>query len=209
MQKYNFIGKTLDEALDNAGKELMCNRNEFYYKELETKNGLFRSKKVEIEVFKKTDIISDIKSFLRNIISQIGLDANFEVKTREDTTMITVFCENNNILIGKQGRTINALSIILKQYLTNELGFNYKVILDVSDYKAKNQKRLERLAKNVAREVSKTKVDAKLDPMNSYERRIIHTILGDYKNITTESTGEEPKRCVVIKYTENKQTNIK
>ena len=202
MQKYNFIGKTLEEALDNAGKELMCNRDEFYYKELETKNGLFRSKKVEIEVFKKVDIISDIKSFLKNVITQIGLDPNFEIKIREEAILITVFCENNNILIGKQGKTINALSIILKQYLKNELGFDYKFVLDVSDYKAKNQKRLERLAKKIAKEVSKTKVDAKLDPMNSYERRIIHTVLGEYKHITTESTGEEPNRCVVIKYKE-------
>ena len=75
-------------------------------------------------------------------------------------------------------------------------------------YKAKNQKRLERLAKKVAREVSRTKVDAKLDPMNSYERRIIHTVLGEYKHVTTESIGEEPKRCVVIKY-KNKDSEEK
>ena len=204
MQKYNFIGKSLDEALMNAKQELMCSNDEFLYRELEVKSGLFKSKKVEIVVFKKNDIITDIKDFLKEVISQIGLNANFEIKTREDTTMVTVFCENNNLLIGKQGRTINALSIILKQYLTNELGFNYNVILDVSDYKAKNQKRLERLAKKIARDVSKTKVDAKLDPMNSYERRIIHTVLSDYKYITTESIGDEPNRCVVIKYNENK-----
>lgn len=204
MQKYNFIGKSLDEALMNAKQELMCSNDEFLYRELEVKSGLFKSKKVEIVVFKKNDIITDIKAFLKEVISQIGLNANFEIKTREDTTMVTVFCENNNLLIGKQGRTINALSIILKQYLTNELGFNYNVILDVSDYKAKNQKRLERLAKKIARDVSKTKVDAKLDPMNSYERRIIHTVLSDYKYITTESIGDEPNRCVVIKYNENK-----
>ena len=153
MQKYNFIGKSLDEALMNAKQELMCSNDEFLYRELEVKSGLFKSKKVEIVVFKKNDIITDIKAFLKEVISQIGLNANFEIKTREDTTMVTVFCENNNLLIGKQGRTINALSIILKQYLTNELGFNYNVILDVSDYKAKNQKRLERLAKKIDRDV--------------------------------------------------------
>jgi len=200
MQKYNFIGKTLDDTLNNAKQELMCSDDEIYYNVIETKNVLFRGKKVEIEVFKKAEIIEDIKNFLKMIISQMGLDASFEIRKREDTTMISIFCENNNILIGKQGRTINALTLILKQYLNNELGFNYRFILDVSDYKEKNQKRLERLAKKVAREVLKTKIDAKLDPMNSYERRIIHTILGDYKYITTESIGEEPNRCVIIKY---------
>ena len=71
--------------------------------------------------------------------------------------------------------------------------------MDVGDYKVKNQKRIESLAKKVAREVSKTKIEAKLDPMNSYERRIVHTILGENSLVRTESTGEEPNRCVVIK----------
>ena len=203
MQKYNFSGKTLEEALLNAETELMCNKDEFYYVEREVKTGLFKSKKVEIDVFKKSDIIDGIKEYLSKVIGLMGLNAQFEVKKREDNVLITVFCENNNILIGKQGRTINSLNIVLKQYLHNELGFNYNFVLDVSDYKEKNQKRLERLAKSVARSVIKSKVDAKLDPMNSYERRIIHTILSDYKNVYTESVGEEPKRCVVIKYKES------
>ena len=203
MKKYSFTGKSLEEALLTAETELMCNKDEYYYTELESKGGLFRTKKVEVNVIKKTDIIDDIKDFLNNIIGLMGLSAQFEIKKREDTTMITVFCDNNNILIGKQGRTINSLSVLLKQYLFNELGFNYNIILDVSDYKAKNQKRLERLAKSIARDVSKTKMDVKLDPMNSYERRIIHTILSDYKHVSTESVGEEPNRCVVVKYKEN------
>ena len=164
MQKYSFSGKNLDEALMNAETELMCNKDEFYYNERELKTGLFRSKKVEIDVFKKSDIIEGIKEYLTKIISLMGLNAQFEIKKREDNVLITVFCENNNILIGKQGRTINSLK---------------------------------------ARTVIKSKVDAKLDPMNSYERRIIHTILSDYKNVYTESIGEEPKRCVVIKYKES------
>ena len=136
---------------------------------------------------------------MKDITSKIGLDANFEIKTKENIPVITIFCENNNILIGKYGRTVNALSLILKQYLFNELGFNFNFILDVGDYKAKNQRKLERLAKRVAREVGKTKVEAKLDPMNSYERRIIHTVLTDNKYVCTESVGEEPNRAVVIK----------
>ena len=68
----------------------------------------------------------------------------------------------------------------------------------------KNQKRLEKLAKTIAKEVQKTKIDVKLDPMNSYERRIIHTVLSEYKNISTESVGEEPNRAIVIKYVESK-----
>ena len=75
-----------------------------------------------------------------------------------------------------------------------------KIILDVEDYKDRQVKRIERLAKNLAREVLKTKVDVEMEAMNSYERRIVHNILTDFKGIKTESVGEEPNRKVVIKY---------
>ena len=199
MKKYNYVGKTKEEALELALYELKCSEKDIYYQEQESKQGLFKSKKIEIEVFKKEDIIEDVKEFLSNIIGKMGIDAKFEVRDRDDSITITAFCENNNILIGKQGRTINALSLILKQYLQNELGFKMNILFDVGDYKLKNQKRLERLAKNVARDVVRSGIEVKLDPMNSYERRIIHTILSENTKVKTESTGEEPNRCVVIK----------
>ena len=133
----------------------------------------------------------------------MGIKGNFEIKQRDGMTTITIFSDNNNILIGKQGRTIEALSLILKQYLYNELGFYFPFNLDVGEYKLKHQHQLERLAKSIAKDVKRTKMDVKLDPMNSYERRVIHTILSEYKNIKTESTGEEPNRSVVIKYVES------
>lgn len=206
MEKYNFTGKNIEEALENALNNLKCNQSEIFYKEIEVKSGLFKSKKVEIEVIKKIDIIESIKDVLRNITKLMGIKVNFEVKNRKDNVLITIVSDsnsNNNILIGKRGRTINSLSLVLKQYLYNELGFNFNFILDVSDYKLKNQKRIESLAKKIAKEVSRTKIDAKLDPMNSYERRIVHTILSENEFIKTESIGEEPNRCVVIKAKED------
>lgn len=206
MKKYNFTGKNLDETLEDALKQLNCDKNDVFYKELEIKTSLFKAKKVEIEVVKKVDIIDEIKNTLKSITKLMGIPVNFEIKNREDNVLITLVSdssENNNILIGKRGRTINSLTLIIKQYLYNELGFNFNFILDVSDYKLKNQKRIENLAKKIAREVSKTKIEAKLDPMNSYERRIVHTILSENKFVKTESVGEEPNRCVVIKSKED------
>ena len=89
--------------------------------------------------------------------------------------------------------------MIVSQHLNTELGKNYKFTLDVNEYKEKREKSLERLAKRIAREVKTTKVEAKLDSMNSYERRIIHNALTNYKGIYTESEGEEPNRYVVVK----------
>ena len=77
-----------------------------------------------------------------------------------------------------------------------------KINLDIAGYKSKREKNIMYEAKKIAREVSKTKIDAKLDPMNSYERRLVHTAISDFKHIDTESEGEEPNRCVVIKYVE-------
>ncbi len=199
MEKNNFIGKTKEEALNLAKETLGCTEKDIFYTEIETKGGLFKAKKVEIQAIKRETVIKEAKEFLKKIINLMGVEVNFEVKERDEAIMITAFCDNNNILIGKQGRTIGALSIILKQYLYNELGFNVNILLDVSDYKLKNQQRLERLAKKLAREVKISKVEVKLDPMNSYERRIIHTTLGENKYVTTESVGEEPNRAVVIK----------
>ena len=83
--------------------------------------------------------------------------------------------------------------------LTKEINSNYKFLIDVSDYKEKNDRRIERLAKKLAREVRETKVEVKMDSMNSYQRRLVHNILNNNKYVYTESVGEEPNRCVVIK----------
>ncbi len=199
MKKSNFIGKTLEEAKEKALVELGCSEDEIFCKEINSTGGLFKAKKTEIEVITKQDIIEAAKNFLINITKLMGLNINFEVKERDKITTLTIFCDNNNILIGKQGRTVNALSLILKQYLFNELGFYYNLILDVGEYKQKNEKRLERLAKSLARDVVRSQMELKLDPMNSYERRIIHTVLSENNKVTTESEGIEPNRYVVIK----------
>ena len=102
-------------------------------------------------------------------------------------------------LIGKNGYTISALQTIVRQIVFNEINQNISIILDVENYKEKKIKNIEYLAKKTAREVAKTKVEAKLDSMNSYERRIVHSILSEDKYVYTESIGEEPNRCVVIK----------
>ena len=199
MDKYIYSGKTKEEALEKALNELNVNEKDIYVKESEQKVGLFKNKRVDLEIIKKSDVIEELKSFIKNVTKLMGVEANLEVKTRDENISITLYSENNNILIGKGGRTIDALSMIAKQYIHNEIGTNFRFILDVGEYKAKQQKNIEYLAKKVAREVGKTKIEAKLDPMNSYERRLVHSILSDNDKVYTESTGEEPNRCVVIK----------
>jgi len=204
MNKYEFIGKTREEAIEQAINELGVSEEELIINEKEQKGGLFKSKKIILEVVKNTDIVAFIKESILRLTSSMGIEAKIELKERNGILNIVLYSENNNILIGKNGRTIDALSLIIKQMIQNEIGKPFKFNLDVAEYKLKQQKRLESLAKRIAREVSKTKIDAKLDPMNSYERRIIHNILTDHKFVYTESEGEEPNRYVVIKSKEDK-----
>ncbi len=198
MKKYNYQAKNFEDAKNVAMSELMEQSENLYIKELETKTGLF-SKKVIIEVIKKEDVIEYIKELLKDLIKSMGLDINLEVKKRDDNINITVYSDNNSILIGKNGRTIDALSTVVKQAVYKEIGDYFNFTLDVGEYKVKQQQRLESLAKNIAREVGYSKVEAKLEPMNSYERRIIHSILTNNKRVYTESAGEEPNRYVIIK----------
>ena len=196
--KNRYSGKTKEEAINNAKIALQDLEENLYIKEVEVKNGLF-NKKVEIEVIRKDDVADYIKELTKDIIRNMGASCNLEVKKRENGLNITIISDNNPILIGKNGRTLDSITAIIKHSVFNEIGEYYPFTLDVGEYKLAREQKLERMAKKVAREVAYTKVPAKLDPMNSYERRIIHTILADNKKVITESEGEEPNRCVVIK----------
>ena len=199
MEKYTFSGKTEEEALESALSELNVSKEDILFDSKEQKGGLFKGKKVEIIVTKKSDINEFIKDTVSKIVTDMGFDVKIETKVRDGILNLTLHSDNNNLLIGRDGKNMNALSTIVKQIIQNELGVYYKFNLDVGEYKLKQQKNLERMAKRVAREVAKSKVEVKLDPMNSYERRIIHNILNDDRYVYTESTGDEPNRCVVIK----------
>lgn len=199
MKKYTFIGKTEEEALELAYSELSVTKENIFYKTTEQKGGLFKAKKIEVEVTKKSDIDEFIKDFILKLTTDMGFDVKLESKTRDDVLNVTLYSDNNNLLIGKDGKNMTALSTVVKQAVHNELGFFYKFNLDVGEYKLKQQKNIERMAMRIAKDVAKSGVEAKLDSMNSYERRLVHNILNDNTDVYTESFGEEPNRYVVIK----------
>ena len=196
--KNRYIGKTKEDAINNAKIALQELEEDLYIKEIEVKSGLF-NKKVEIEVIRKRDVADYIKELVKELVTNMGLTCNLEVKKRENGLNITIIADNNSILIGKNGRTLDSMTAIIKHAVFNEIGEYYPFVLDVGEYKQAREQRLERIAKKTAREVAYTKVPAKLEPMNSYERRIIHEALSNNNKVITESEGEEPNRCVVIK----------
>ena len=207
MKKYTYQAKTFEEAKNMALAELMEQQENLYIKEIESSTKLFNKKSV-IEVVKKEDVLEYIKELIKSITKYMGLTVNMEVKKREDNVTISLYSDNNGILIGKDARTLNALTTIIKQAVFNQIGTYYNFVLDVSEYKEKQQFFIEKAAKKTAKEVARTKVEAKLDPMNSYERRIVHNALTNFRGVYTESEGVEPHRYVVIK-PKTEEENIK
>ena len=198
MEKHRFVGKTYEEAVNKAKIELQELEENLIINVIDEKKSLL-SKKCEIEVIEKREIKNFIKEKLVNILREMGYQAEVEIQVKQDIPTYRIYSNNDSLLIGKGGKNLEALQIVLRQIVNTETGINYKFFLDVSDYKEKNEHHLEILARRLAREVATTKIEVKMDSMNSYERRIVHNVLTNNKKVYTERVGEEPNRCVVIK----------
>ena len=199
MEKHNYSGKTYEEVLEKAKIDLQKTEDNLKIKEKETTKGMDKTKKIELEVIEKREVTKFIKSYLYSLLKDMGYTANIEVKTTDNVPTYTIYSNNDSLIIGKNGKNLQALSIIITQVIKKELGKNFKFLLDVNDYKTKREQALLTLARKIAKEVKDTKVEVKLDSMNSYERRVVHNALVNYKHVYTESVGEEPNRCVVVK----------
>ena len=191
--------KTFEEALEKALVKLNANQSEVVYKKEEMTGKLFKSSSVKVTVATKREILNQIKAYLKQLVEGLGLKIELESNIREDSYNIKMFSDNNPILIGKNGQTLKALETLIKQKLLKDWKIYFKINLDVEDYKEKRIDYLEKLAVRTAREVRSTKIDATLENMNSYERRIINNKLTYFKGIITTSEGDQPNRHIIIK----------
>ena len=203
MEKYTYTGKNLDELKTNAYQELNLEENECLIKVTEDKGSLFKGQSYTLDVYKINDVAAEIKNYLSELLTKMGLETTFETKIRGEQITIKMFSNQNNILIGRNGQTLKALQQIIRQHIFNMICVYPYILLDVENYKEKCENHLEKLAKQIAREVTKTKQPVIMDNMNSYERRIVHNTLANFKNITTFSEGEEPNRHIVVKIKED------
>ena len=200
MKSSLFTAKSLEEALNEAKSSLNLTDEDFVYSYEETKGKLFKAGSFNVTIYTLTDICAYLKDYLSKLISDMGIEVNFESKIREKTIEIKMISNNNPILIGRNGQTLKALECILMQVVNKETSKHIRVMLDVEGYKEKQVKRLERLAINLAKDCVRTKTDIHMDSMNAYERRIVHNKLTEFKGVRTESIGEEPNRHLAIKY---------
>lgn len=205
MEKYKFQAKSEEGLLEKALKELNVKEEDVITKTYEEKGGLFSGKKYTLEVVKFSDIAEVGKDVLKELLSSLDINANIETMIRDGKIKYQLHSKNNSLLIGKNGHILESIQTYVRQAIFTAVDIYVNVSVDVEGYKEKQNYFLEKKVKNIAKDVLKTKVDVKLDSMNSYERKIVHEALQNFKNITTESEGVDPNRCVVIKYCETEE----
>jgi spoIIIJ-associated protein len=199
MKVYEYEGKTEEELILKALNELDVKDDELVYSSREETSGLLKKKKIILRVMLKTDVLEFAKKYIKTLVEAMGLEVNLETKRKENYILIKMHSNNNALLIGKNGKTLDSIQLLVRQAIYSNSNIYANIILDVEDYKEKHQRSIEMLAKKLAKEVVNTQIEIKMDSMNSYERRLVHNILKDFKGVKTESEGEEPDRCVVIK----------
>ena len=203
MEFREFKAKTVEEAITQASMELGVASTELEYEVVEKGTSGFLgigAKQAVIKARKKESFLEDIKEYLDNLFKAMDIEATVNVDyNQEDATMdIDVEGPDMGILIGKRGQTLDSLQYLISLFVNKKSDSYIRVKLDTENYRSRRKDTLENLAKNIAFKVKRTRRSFTLEPMNPYERRIIHSALQNDRYVTTKSEGEEPYRKVVI-----------
>lgn len=198
-----FTGKTVDDALTEAIIQLGTSIDNVEYEVVEKESkgllGMFsRPAKIRIKIKYSVELAA--KTFLDKVFKAMNIDARAEVTYEKDQDNVTINVVGNDmgVLIGKRGQTLDSLQYLTSLVINKNSEGYLKVKLDTENYRERRKETLENLAKNIAMKVKKTHKTVSLEPMNPYERRIIHSALQNDKYVETHSEGEEPYRKVVI-----------
>lgn len=197
MKKYEV--KSLEVALEQASEDLGLPQEELIYEVLEEKKRLFK-KVVVVAVYEMSDIVEYLQGYLEKLIRAFDIEPTVTVSLEGSLIRFELDTTHNSILIGKNGMTLSSINQLVKLAATTKYKKRIRVIVDINDYKNQRYIKVISIAKRVAREVKKTKMDVTLDPMVADERRAVHNALTNYPNIATESVGERGERRIVIKY---------
>ena len=201
-----YSGKSIEEILDVVAKEKNVSTDELHYYITEEKKGLLFNlgSQVTAEVYADSDVDRFIEAYLKKFFQSLDLDVDITVTKEEEYYRILLNAENNAILIGKNGQTLEALNTVLKNAVNAEFKKRYHMLVDINNYKTDRYDKIKGMAYRIANSVQRTHINAALDPMPADERRIIHNFLSDMKHIRTESEGEGRDRRIRIIYDADK-----
>ena len=203
MEFVEFKGKTKDEALMQASVELGVPSTDLEYEVVseETKGFLgIGSKPCIIKARRKKTFIDEIREYLESLFKAMDIQTEIQIEFDETENVLSINLEGPEmgILIGKRGQTLDALQYTISLAVNKKSESYIRVKLDTENYRARRKETLENLAKNIAFKVKRSKRSFALEPMNPYERRIIHATLQNDKYVSTKSEGEEPYRKVIV-----------
>jgi spoIIIJ-associated protein len=197
----NYTAKTLEELLAKAAEDKGCAVEDLQYSVTEEKKGLLGiGNSVSADVFTMEDVKEFLFDYLGNFFTSIDQDIEVAIEERTDGFVVNLNADNNAVLIGKMGKTLAAFNTIVRAAVNSEFNKRIDVLIDINHYKEERYSKLRSMAKRIARQVQRSKVDVELDPMPNDERKVIHKTLNEWHNIRTESEGEGSRRHICIRY---------
>lgn len=207
MEFSKYAGKNLEEALNRAARDKGVEIEDITYTVVSEKAGfLGLGKTIEIEAYVPADINSFIYDYIMTYFDNAGLDGSCEVVQDDDNFWrVTVNTNQNAILIGRAGKSLQAFNRLVKAAASAQFKKRIRLLVDVNGYKEERYDKITHMAVRVARDVRRTKVDATLDPMPADERKAIHNALANMPDISTKSEGEGAARRLRILYTPGKE----
>ena len=196
MKSIEITANSYAEALKQALEELGLDESQVEAEKI-AETGMVR-KKVTVRVTQKEDASTPVSDFINGIIKRMGIDCHAQVEELDDAFFVSLSGEDTGVLIGYRGDVLDSLQYISLLVLNKDNPLGKRLVIDGENYREKRIATLSKLAKKIAFRVAKNRKAESLEPMNPFERRIIHSALHDDRFVTTESHGEEPNRYVVI-----------
>ncbi|WP_458411503.1 RNA-binding cell elongation regulator Jag/EloR [Schinkia sp. CFF1] len=195
-------GQTVDEAIASALQELNVSKDKVEVSVIDGGKkglfGVFGNRPAIVKLTVKIDPVLEAQTFLENVIRKMGITATIEKVHKGKELTFKISGDDVAILIGKRGQTLNSLQYLV-QLVANKHSDGYlTVIVDAEDYRSRRKETLENLALRLASKAKKTKTKVVLEPMPSFERKVIHSVLFDVEGVSTASDGVEPNRHIVI-----------
>lgn len=199
------VSKTIEDAIEEAVRELGVDREDVYTEIVEEPSkglfGLIGAKDAKVKVTVVSDPVEIAENFIDMLMNSMGISARSSVKRKNSTLYVDIddiSSTDMGILIGRRGNTLDAVQYLLSLIINKDKENYIKVLVDTKGYRKKREETLIRLAHKMADKAKYSKRPVRLEPMNPYERRIIHSALQNVEGVTTHSEGEEPYRRVVI-----------
>ncbi len=196
------VAKTVEDALNLALEELNLTKDKVEVEVLEEPSrgifGLIGTKQAKIKVTVLDSPEDDAVAFLEDVFKTMNLEAEINTNLKENVLNIEVIGEDMGVLIGRRGQTLDSIQYLVSLVVNKGREEYLRIVLDTENYREKREQTLIRLANKLAYKVKKTRKNVLLEPMNPYERRVIHSALQGHPEVSTRSQGDEPYRRVVI-----------